>query len=67
MCLVFTQGNPDSGKFQVYFDYTKSMFQMLEFDVTGVHVAAGMRDKPAHERKDLCAAMKNIGSSLVLK
>jgi len=65
LVLVFTQGNPDSEMFQVYFNYTKSMFQMLEFDVKGVHTIAGMRSEPAHERKDLHAAMKNIGSSLV--
>lgn len=65
MVLVFTQGNPDSGKFQVYFDYTRDMFQMLEFDVKGVHVIAGMRSEPAHERKNLDSAMKEIGSALV--
>jgi multimeric flavodoxin WrbA len=65
LTLVFTQGNPDSSKFQVYFDYTKSMFQMLEFDVQGVQVIAGMRNEPAHERKELHAAMKDIGSLLV--
>ena len=63
LILVFTQGNPDSGKFQVYFDYTKSMFQMLEFDVAGIHVVAGLRSEAAHERKGLDTAMKEIGSS----
>ena len=65
LILVFTQGNPDPGMFQVYFDYTKSMFQLLEFDVKGVHVVAGMRNEPAHERKDLHTVMKNAGSSLI--
>nr|WP_320161369.1 flavodoxin family protein [uncultured Methanoregula sp.] len=65
LLLVFTQGNPDPGMFQVYFDYTKHMFQMLEFDVKEVVVVPGMREKPAHERKDLSPVMKNIGSSLV--
>ncbi len=65
LTLVFTQGNPDSSKFQVYFDYTKSMFQMLEFDVQEVQVIAGMRNEPAHERKELHTAMKDIGSLLV--
>ena len=62
---MFTQGNPDPGMFQVYFDYTKKMFQMLEFDVKEVVVVAGMRNEPAHERKDLNTVMKNMGSSLV--
>ena len=65
LILVFTQGNPDPGMFQVYFDYTKKMFRMLEFDVKEVVVVAGMRNEPAHERKDLNTVMKNMGSSLV--
>jgi multimeric flavodoxin WrbA len=64
LILVFTQGNPDSGKFQVYYNYTKEMFQMLEFDVKGLHIVAGMRGEPAHERKELHATMKAIGSEL---
>ncbi|MDR1196338.1 MAG: flavodoxin family protein [Endomicrobium sp.] len=65
LLIVFTQGNPDSGMFQAYFDYTKNMFQLLEFDVKGVHVVTGMRNEPAHEKKDMHAIMKNIGSSFV--
>ena len=65
LILVFTQGNPDSGMFQMYFDYTKNMFQLLEFDVKEVQVVTGMRNGPAHERKDLHTVMKDIGSSLV--
>ena len=67
LILVFTQGNPDPDMFKAYFDYTKSMFQLLEFDVKGVHVIAGMRNEPAHERKELYTVMKNIGSSLISK
>jgi len=66
LLLVFTQGNPDPNMFRVYFDYTKSMFQLLEFDVKGLHVVTGMRNEPAHKREDLHTAMKEIGSSLVL-
>ncbi len=65
LILVYTQGNPDPGMFQVYFDYTKHIFQLLEFDVQGVHVVAGMRDEPAHERKGLHTVMEDIGASLV--
>jgi hypothetical protein len=43
------------------------MFQVLEFDVKGVQVIAGMRTKRAHERNDLLTAMNDIGSSLVLE
>jgi len=62
---VFTQGDPDAGFFQEYFDYTKKMFQLLEFDVKEVLVVAGMQNGPAHEIKDLHTVLKNIGSSLV--
>jgi len=65
--LVFSQGNPDPCKFQAYYDYTINMFKMLEFEVKGVHIVAGTRNEQAHERKDLCAVMKDVGSSLVLK
>ena len=65
LILVFDQGNPDSSLFQTYYDYTKKMFQMLEFDVKDVVVVTGMRNGPAHERKDLPSTMKDIGLSLV--
>lgn len=64
LMLVFTQGNPDAGMFQVYFDYTKHMFQLLEFDVQQVVVVAGTGTEPARERKDLHTAMKHLGASL---
>jgi multimeric flavodoxin WrbA len=67
MILVFTQGNPDPNLFQTYFDYTKNMFQMLEFDVKSVRVITGMRNGPAHERTDLHNSMRDIGSLLILE
>jgi multimeric flavodoxin WrbA len=65
LVLVFTQGNPDAGMFQLYFEYTKSIFQLLEFDVKGVHVVAGLRNRPAHERTELHTVMKDAGAALV--
>jgi multimeric flavodoxin WrbA len=65
LVLSFNQGNPDADKFKAYFEYTKSMFQMLEFDVREVHVVAGTRNAPAHEISGLPAVLKNIGASLV--
>ena len=65
LILAFTQGNPDANMFQTYFDYTKRMFQLLEFEVKGVHVVAGLRNEPARERKELHITMKNVGSALV--
>jgi multimeric flavodoxin WrbA len=67
LILAFNQGNPDPGMFQVYYDYTKHIFQLLEFDVIEAPVVAGMRNGPAHERKDLHIALNDFGSSLVLE
>jgi multimeric flavodoxin WrbA len=65
LILVWTQGNPDVGKFQAYYDYTKKMAQMLEFDVKDVVVVAGMRNGLARDREELPAALKDTGASLV--
>ncbi len=67
LVLAFTQGNPDSGMFQTYYDYTKHMFQLLEFDVKDVVVVTGTRSESASERKELHTVLKDIGSSLVLE
>jgi multimeric flavodoxin WrbA len=64
LVFIFNQGNPDSSLFQTYIDYTNRMFELLGFDVKEVPAVAGMRNGPAHERKDLLSAMKDIGSSL---
>ena len=65
LVLVFTQGNPNPEIFQTYYDYTKKMFQLLEFDVRDVHVIAGTRNGPAHERTDLSLTLKKAGISLI--
>lgn len=65
LILVFTQGNPDAGKFQTYYDYTKKMFQMLEFDVKDLIVIAGTRSQQASEQNALYSKMKDVGSLLV--
>ena len=65
LILTFNQGNPDSGMFKVYTDYTKHMFELLEFEVIEVPVVTGMRNEPACEREDLQTALKDLGSSLV--
>jgi len=64
MVLVFTQGNPDPNLFQPYFDYTKKMFEVIEFDVKNVQIIAGMRSKSANERDDLQSLMNEIGGAL---
>jgi len=65
LLLVFDQGNPDIEKFRTYFDYTKEMFQMLEFDVLDVQVVAGLRAEPAEEKEGLGDALNEVGSSLL--
>jgi multimeric flavodoxin WrbA len=65
LILTFNQGNPDPGLFQSYIDYTKHMFELLEFNVKEVPVVTGMRNGPAHEREDLHTVLKDIGSSLL--
>lgn len=65
LILSFNQGNPDAGLFKTYMDYTKHMFEILEFDVSEVPVVTGLRNGPAHERKDLCMDLKAFGSVLV--
>ena len=67
LILSFNQGNPDAGLFKSYIDYTKHMFEVLEFDVIEVPVVTDLRSGPVHEREDLCMRLKDIGSELFLK
>jgi len=67
LVLVWTQGNPNSEMFKEHFDYTKKMFQMLEFDVKSMQIVAGTRNSPANEREDLPPVLKEIGASLFLQ
>jgi multimeric flavodoxin WrbA len=65
LVLVFTQGNPDQSKFQAYYDYTKRMFQMLEFDVQDMIVVTGTREEQASEKAGLSDMLRKIGWELV--
>ena len=65
LILVFTQGNPDKDRFRQYVDYTRDMFQLLEFDVRGLHVIAGTRIGPASGQEGLREALLAAGSALV--
>lgn len=64
LILSFNQGNPDAGLFKSYIDYTKHMFEVLEFEVKEAPVVIGLRDGSANEREDLHISLKDIGSSL---
>ncbi|MDR1329826.1 MAG: flavodoxin family protein [Oscillospiraceae bacterium] len=66
LILVFTQGNPDQSKFQAYYDYTKSMFQMLEFDVQDFIVATGTRSGQASDNIELRDLLRESGRKLAL-
>ena len=65
LVLTFNQGNPDASLFQSYIDYTKHMFELLEFKVQEVPVITGMRNGPARERSELNVSLRKFGSSLV--
>jgi multimeric flavodoxin WrbA len=65
LILVWTQGNPDREKFKTYLDYTKKMFEMLEFDVQDVVIVAGTRTDAASEQAGLGDTLKNIGAKLI--
>lgn len=67
LILSFSQGNPDDSLFKPYIDYTKQMFEVLEFDVKTVPVITGMRNGPACEREDLRTSLKDFGSALALE
>lgn len=67
LILSFNQGNPDADLFKVYTDYTKQMFEVLEFDVTEVPIVSNLRSKPACEREDLQTSLMDFGSALVSK
>lgn len=60
LILVFTQGNPDINKFQVYIDYTKQIFQLLEFDVTETIIVTGTRAVAASKQKELQKYLDNL-------
>jgi multimeric flavodoxin WrbA len=66
LILVFTQGNPDQSKFRVYYDYTESMFRMLEFDVRDMIIVTGTRGEQASENADLRVALRESGQKLAL-
>ena len=61
LILVFTQGNPDVSKFQAYYDYTKKVFQLLEFDVKDMVIVTGTRTVQAHEQKGLDTSLIEVG------
>lgn len=64
LILLFTQGNPDTGKFQRYIEYTKEMFELLEFEVQEVLVIGGTRSEEAREQEGLGLKLQELGENL---
>jgi multimeric flavodoxin WrbA len=64
MLLVFTQGNPDKTKFQTYFNYTKQLFEILEYDVKDTVIIAGTRAAEAKDMSGLSESLAAIGMEL---
>ena len=65
LILVFTQGNPDASRFQTYYDYTKEMFQVLEFKVEDMIIITGTRSEQASKKVGLHEVLDKAGASLV--
>jgi multimeric flavodoxin WrbA len=64
LILAFTQGNPDAEKFREYYDYTKKMFCLLEFDFRDLVVVTDTRSEAAHEKQGLRAKIRGVGAML---
>ena len=64
LVLAFIQGNPDPELFWAYIDYTREIFQTLEFDVRETLVIPGTRSAMPQEQDGLHARLKAIGASL---
>jgi multimeric flavodoxin WrbA len=64
LILAFTQGNPDAEMFREYYDYTKKMFGLLEFDFRDLVVVTDTRSEAAHEKQGLRAKIRGVGAML---
>jgi multimeric flavodoxin WrbA len=67
MLLVFTQGNPDKTKFQTYFDYTKKLFEILEYDVKDTVIIAGTRSTAAKDIDGIGELLTTVGLGLGMR
>ena len=64
LILVFTQGNPDKSKFETYLDYTRHMFEILEYEVCDVIVIAGTRSISAEKMEGLEDDLRELGRGM---
>lgn len=65
LILVFTQGNLDKSKFHTYFEYTKQLFETLDYDVKGIIIIAGTRSVQAKDIAGLAETLFDAGVKLV--
>jgi len=65
LLLVFTQGNPDKAIFQTYFDYSKQMFEILDYDVKDIIVIPGTRSVEAKDITGLGESLLISGADLL--
>ena len=65
LLLVFTQGNPDKEKFQTYIEYTKQMFEILNYEVEEPIIVTGTRSKEAKDIVGLGESLINVGVELL--
>ena len=56
--------NPDQSRFQAYYEYTKSMFQVLEFDVEDMLIVTGTRSEQANANAELRDVLRSAGRKL---
>jgi multimeric flavodoxin WrbA len=64
LLLVFTQGNPDPSKFQTYFDYTRKLFEILDYDVAEPVIISGTRSSEAKDIDGIAEHLTAIGTAL---
>jgi multimeric flavodoxin WrbA len=67
LTLLFSQGNPDQSRFQAYYDYTRAMFAMLEFDVVDLLVVTGTRSEQARDNPVLRDTLRAAGQRLAIR
>ena len=66
LVFAYTQGNPEEGKFQPYFQHMEKLFSFLHYDVQGTLVANGTRQhNDIRSNKELLTKAHKTGVELV--
>lgn len=65
LLFAYTQGNPEEGKFQPYFDHMEKLFSFLHYDVQGTLVAKGTRQhNDIRSNEEILAKARTLGMEL---